>query len=265
MGEETPFTASLAGGGIEKRYRRMRPEVEALPWGTLDAARFDEATRRAGGRAWTISAFQEHRTAAACAETVSALVAARAPLDLVAMATRFPLDELVHVELCVRLANELGGGAPLLHDPAELIPRPRAGLAPLLHAADLIVRYFCVGEAVSVPLLRATWHATDHPLVRGVLGVIVKDEAAHGELGWMFLDQFDDELDDGDRAHLAGVAADAIAELRASFAALADRQVTTGAGRQLGWLEPREYLAVAERALAATVCAPLRERGLLAA
>ena len=95
MREETPFDASLLGGAVERRYRTARPEVEALPWGTLDVSLFHDETRRAGGRAWTISAFQEHRTAAACAETVSALVPARAPLDLVAMATRFPLDEIV--------------------------------------------------------------------------------------------------------------------------------------------------------------------------
>lgn len=263
MREDTLFDATLLGGAVERRYRRMRPEVEALPWGTLATAELDEAARLAGGRAWTISAFQEHRTTAACAETMSALVAARAPLDLIATATRFPLDEIVHVELCVRLANELGGGAPLLHDARELIPRPRPGLPPLLHAADLIVRYFCVGEAISVPLLRATWHATEHPLVHGVLGRIVKDEAAHGELGWMFLDWADDELKTEDRAHLRGVAHEAIADLRQSWHTLDRRRAPATVGRILGWLEPREYVAVAERALQEHVIVPLRERSLL--
>lgn len=263
MREETPFDASLLGGAVERRYRKARPEVEALPWGTLGPSLLDAETRRAGGRAWTISAFQEHRTAAACAETVSALVAARAPLDLVAMATRFPLDEIVHVELCVRLANELGGGPPLLHDATELIPRPPSPLPPLVHAADLVVRYFSVGEAISVPLLRATWHATEHPLTRGVLGCIVKDEAAHGVFGWMFLDWANEQLTHAERLHLRGVATEAIADLRRSWRHLERRRATASAGRILGWLEPREYIAVAEGALAANVVAPLRERGLL--
>lgn len=265
MREDTAFLPSLLGGATERRYRRMRPEVEALPWGTLDPQRYSERARIAHRQAWTLSAFQEHRTAAACADTVSALVAAGAPLDLIAMATRFSLDELVHVELCARLANELGGGVRLLHDPRALAPGPSAALPPLLRAADLIVRHFCVGEAISVPLLRATWHATRHALVKGALGVIVKDEAAHGELGWMFLDWADDALDDADRAQLGAVAGAMIADVRRSCAAVAERTVEPGAGAELGWLEPREYVAVAEAALAAKVLAPLSERGLVVA
>ena len=52
----------------------------------------------------------------------------------------------------------------------------------------MIARFFCVGEALSIPLLRGTWHAARHPLPRAVLGRIVKDEAAHGVFGFMFLD-----------------------------------------------------------------------------
>ena len=36
MGEPTLFELELFGGGIERRYRKMRPEVEEMPWGTLD-------------------------------------------------------------------------------------------------------------------------------------------------------------------------------------------------------------------------------------
>src|SRR5206468_10330451 len=113
---------------------------------------------------------------------------------LVATATRFPLDELVHVELCARLAAELGGGAPLSHDPRELAPHPDPSLPALLAAAELVVRVFCVGEAVSIPLLRGTSRAATHPLVKGVLDRIVRDEAAHGRFGWQFLDWAADRL-----------------------------------------------------------------------
>ena len=260
--EDTLFQLELLGEGTERRYRRMRPEVEELPWGTLDRARYPERAVIAARQAWTISAFQEHRTAAACADTLSALVAAMAPLDLVAMATRFPLDEVVHIELCVRLANEIGGGAPLLHDPARLIPKPKPGLSPLLHAADLIVRHFCVGEAISVPLLRGTWHATTHPLTRGVLGWIVKDEAAHGEFGWMFLDWADDQLTDADRAHLRAVAAEAIEDMERSWAQVERRSADAALGAELGWLAPRAYVALGRRAMQEKVLAPLKERGL---
>ncbi len=65
---------------------------------------------------------------------------------------------------------------------------------PLLQAAEMIVAAFCVGEAFSVPVLRGTWHAARHPLLKGVLGIIVRDEAAHGAFGWTFLDWAGDAL-----------------------------------------------------------------------
>src|SRR4026207_2004148 len=103
------------------------------------------------------------------------------------MSARFPLDELVHVELCARMAMELGGGTEIQHEPDHLIADAPEGLSPLLRAADVVVRFFCVGEALSIPLLRATWHAATHPLPHAVLGRIVKDEAAHGAVGVLFL------------------------------------------------------------------------------
>ena len=91
------FELCMLGGAVERRYRRMRPEVEQLPWGTLSPKDHAPELVLAARRTWTQAAFQEHRTGAACAATLEALIAARAPLDLIALCTRFPLDELAHV------------------------------------------------------------------------------------------------------------------------------------------------------------------------
>ena len=118
------FELGVLGGAPERQYRRMRPEVERMPWGTLDPSRHSPELVLRARRSWTLAAFQEHRTGAACAATLQALIAARAPVDLVAVATRFPLDELTHVEMCARLASELGGATPLVHTPNEMVPIP---------------------------------------------------------------------------------------------------------------------------------------------
>src|SRR5215469_11616155 len=204
--ELEPFELSLLGGAVERRYRALRPEVEAFPWETLRPEEHPPEVVALAQRTWTEAAFQEHRTAAACAATLKALVCARAPLDLIAFSSRFPLDEMVHVELCSRLAMRLGGGVGLMHDPRHLIREPDPELSALLQAAELVVRNFCVGEALSIPVLRGSWHAARHPLIHAVLGRIVKDEAAHGQFGWFFLDWAEPLLDQGARAHLAPVA-----------------------------------------------------------
>jgi hypothetical protein len=258
-----PFELHLAGGAVEAGYRRMRPEVEAMPWGSIRLDEHDPEVVLAARRTWTLAAFQEHRTGAACAETLNALITARAPLDLVAQATRYPLDEMVHVELCARLANELGGAVQIVHDPDVLIRRPERDLSPRLRAAELVVRNFCVGEAVSIPILRASCKAASDPLVRAVLGRIVKDEAAHGRFGWLYLDWLAGSLSADERRHLAAAASHEITLLERNWA----KQVTTDPARTLpgtlGWMEPATYLAIAARALEDAVRRPLRERGLL--
>jgi hypothetical protein len=255
------FELSMLGGAVERRYRRLRPEVENLPWGTLDPSKYSPEVLRAARATWTEAAFQEHRTGAACAATLKALIAARAPLDLIAMATRFPLDEMVHVEMCARLAMELGGGAPLEHDPLDLILEPDRKLPALLQAAELVVRNFCVGEALSIPLLRGSWHAAGHPLIKAVLGRIVKDEAAHGQFGWFFLEWAGEQLTDADREHLSKQAAltiNAVVERWKHIKPLDDSQDP----ERLGWMESASYLALAHRSMKQSVIEPLKRHGL---
>jgi hypothetical protein len=259
-----PFELSMLGGAVERRYRRLRPEVDALPWSTLEPSRHSAATLERARQLWTEAAFQEHRTGAACAASVTALIAARAPLDLIAMATRFPLDELAHVELCARLVMALGGGIRLLHVPGELIIEPPADARPLYRAAELVVRNFCVGEALSIPILRASWHAARHPLIKALLGRIVKDEAAHGQFGWFFLDWAGDELTEPERARLTAAANESIAAIAARWTSLERHLAADDAADSLGWMERERYLELARRSMATHVLAPLNERGLAA-
>lgn len=257
------FELELLGGSTERRYRQMRPEVAEMPWGTLDPSGFSEAVVIAAREAWTGAAFQEFRTAAACAATLRALIEARAPLDLIALASRFPLDEMVHVELCARLAAELGGGAELAYDPDGLIEDLGAGDPPILRAAHLVVAYFCIGEALSIPLLSGTAKAARHPLVKQVLRRIVVDEADHGTFGWAFLDWAAPELSDADRAALGQTADRFLAGIRRTWAGLrAQQSSSTDDAHALGWLGTDDYLALASRSLERQVLAPLRARGI---
>lgn len=257
------FELELLGGPVERRYRKLRPEIDAMPWGTLDPNDYPPDLVMAARKSWTGGAFQEHRTGVAMAQTVKALMECRAPLDLIAMATRFPLDELVHIELCSRMAMELGGATPILHDPDHLVVKPLEGVDPVLRCADLVVRFFCVGEALSIPMLRATWRASEHPLPKAVLGRIVKDEAAHGAFGWFFLDWASPLLSDADREVLAKAADDTVVRLKAGWEHIRQRpKGPPSAVHSLGWMQTDAYLALAQKSLERNVLAPLRKRGI---
>ena len=258
---EVLFELSMWGGAVERRYRSLRPEVESLPWDSFSLEGASPQAVLSARSTWTEAAFQEHRTGAACAATLQALITAQAPIDLVAMASRFTLDEMVHVELCARLASLFGGGAPIAYDPKQVIALPDPSLSPLLSAAELVVRNFCVGEALSIPLLRGSWHAARQPLIKAILSRIVKDEAAHGAFGWIFLDWADEALTEADRAHLARQAAltiDGVVERWAGLRATDDEHDE----QRLGWMESKSYLELARRSMQKAVLEPLVERGI---
>lgn len=254
------FELSLLGGSFERRYRKHRPDVERLPWDGFDVQAFPVSQVVAAQKLWTMASFQEHRSAASAAETVRALVLARAPLDLVAAASRFILDELTHAELCARVAMGLGGAAALFHDPRQVIYRGDSNLSPLLEAADLVVRTYCVEESVAAPLLRATQRAAKVPLTKAVFGILAKDEATHAALGWAFLDWAADRLSDSDRAHLGRSAGEVLLRFRAGFPDPTAR-IEDGPG-DLGGLTPMHYARAAEKHILRDVAQPLLARGI---
>jgi hypothetical protein len=257
------FELEILGGATERRFRKMRPEVEAMPWGTLDVRDADEADLIAARRAWTGAAYQEHRTGVACAMTLKAMIEARAPVDLVAVASRFPLDEMVHVELCARMAMELGGGTEIIHDPSQMVLEPNPNATPFMRAAECAVRFFCVGEAISIPLLRATWHVSRHPLPRAVMGRIVKDEAAHGIFGFTFLDWALPRLTEEDKATLGKQADLAIRFLYGQWDhTKKTRRAPKHDGDVLGWMKTDDYLELAAKSMQAQVIDPLEARGI---
>ena len=257
------FELELLGGPMERRYRKARPEVEAMPWGTLDLRGVAEPVLVAARRSWTSAAFQEHRTASACCATLRALVEARAPLDLIAAFARFPLDELVHVELCARMATELGGGTELWHEPTAMAADADPSLDALWRACELVARNFCVGEALSIPLLHGTWVRATLPLPRAVLGRIVRDEAAHGVFGWTFLDWALPLLSDDGVELIRRTAQAAIGEIMRLWDDIRRRPpAPEGAGHALGWMTSDEYLRLAARALRTRVIAPFAARGI---
>lgn len=203
-----PFELDWLGGPTERAFRQVRPGVDAFPWGTLDPTRYAPRLVDRARVSWTEAAWNEYCTAAAFTGLLRALLEARAPLDLVGMASDFVADEVLHVELTSRIAMELGGGAPYLVDPERLTLPETPGLTPFQRANEHVVRTCCVGEAFSVPMLATCMRTAAHPLTRAVLQQIVKDEAPHGLFGTYYLEWAANHMDDAERARLGDVALD---------------------------------------------------------
>lgn len=251
------FELGVTGGPASRVASRLIGDfTDFAPWETLDPDAFSEELRARARVGWTESAFNEHCTAAAMGQLVHALVAAGAPLDLIGVASTFAAEELVHVDLCARVAAQLGGGAPLAFDPAALTLAVAPGLSALEVANELVVRVCCVGEAFSLPMLAGARSAATHPVTRAVLDRIVRGEALHGQLGWWYLDWVGPTLTAAERARLGAVARAQVAHLRPLWERL--RGVSAGARSSaeaagwaaLGWMPAADYHALAEQTIA---------------
>lgn len=253
------FELDLIGGPWGRRLAKRRAGLEALPW--REAARDVAASIEDAAPArwvWTQSAFSEYASAAAFAEIAAALPAAGAPLDLVAAAGDFVVDEVLHAEMSARVAMTFGGAVALEVDLTRLV-RPPTSAAPLLRAAELVVRTSCVGEALTVPILKATKTRARSPLVKAVVERIVRDESVHAQLGPWFLDWAGDRLSDEDRVYLGRVAGAAVRD----FAPIFSISCAGDAGRDAGVLDCERYDATFAAALARRVVEPLAVRGIV--
>jgi|JI10StandDraft_1071094.scaffolds.fasta_scaffold06397_13 hypothetical protein len=257
-GAATVFELHAIGGPWGRRLAPRRAWLDELAWPAGGELLADDA--RAGlpleiARAmWTQTAWSEYASAAAFAEIAAALLACGAPIDLVAAAGDFVVDELVHAEAAARVAGAVGG-AVALEVALDRLVRPPAARAPLAAAAELIVRTCCVGEALTVPMLKLSRQVAGAGLIADVLGRIVADEASHAQLGWWFLDWAVPRLDDAARAELGRVAGGAIA----SFAPLLAGGCT---GSGLGVVACTVYDPAFTAAVARHVVRPLAARGI---
>jgi hypothetical protein len=250
----TAFALSLLGGPWGRRLAPRRAWIDDLPWDEALPAGADSARV-----VWTRTAFSEYASAAAFAEVAAALLAAGAPIDLVAAAGDFVVDEIVHTEAAARVAAALGGAVALEVDLERLV-RPPAAPDPLVRAAELVVRTSCVGEALTVPILKLSRQLAGSAVIDGVLARVVADESAHAQLGWWFLDWAEPLLDDGARVWLGGVAGAAIR----AFAPLLGGSCSSGRseGSGLGALTCERYDPAFAEAASRHVARPLAVRGI---
>lgn len=249
------FELEAVGGPWMRRLAGRRAFIAELAWDDLAKESSPDLAEQARV-VWTQSAFSEYASAAAFAEIASALLAAGAPIDLVAASGDFVADEMLHAELSARVATALGGAVPLEVDLTKLVRPASASASPLLRAAELVVRTSCVGEALTVPILKRARVEAGSSLVAAVLARIIEDESAHAELGSWFLDWAAPKLTDTDRAELGRIAGAALQ----SFAPVFGR--TCSADAKLGVLDCAAFDATFREAVAQRVVRPLAARGI---
>jgi hypothetical protein len=268
------FELEWMGGVPEHYFRKVRPAIAELPWGTVPVADFPPALLAAARRSWTELAVNEYRAIASFAEVLRALTLAKAPLDLLGMTSDFLADEVSHVELAGRVTMELGGAAPHLVEMDGFGVRADPGAKTHLERAnDLVLKVCCIAEAFAGGTGLGHLRAASHPLTRAVHETIARDEVHHRRLGPLYFEWAADRMDDVERARLAAVAVRTLEGL-ARYWRHAPSAVTDGVTEEgyrvedihaLGWLESSRYVPLAREVVTRDVLEPLARIGVVVA
>ena len=136
---------------------------------------------------WRARIAAEYGSAAITQHLVLWLIQIGASPDVIDAGLRIVEDELVHSRMSHEVYADAGGTEPPRIDRATLeLPRRNGPLE--LDVLRTIVRVFCLGETVAVPLFSAMRKPCSVPAARRVLDRILRDEVRHRDFGWLALD-----------------------------------------------------------------------------
>lgn len=251
----TQFELEWLGGPSGSLFRRRRPGVEDLPWGSLDLTRFSPQSIEEARKIWTNGTFTEYASGAAFTAMAAAFLECGAPLDLIAAASDFAVDEMSHAEMAARLVMEFGGAIPYEADLSKVAPLATRGASPLLRAAELVVKVCSIGEALSVPILASSMRGTDQELPKLILQRLSHDEGPHAAMSDWFFGWANEGLSDEDRAHLSKIALSQL-EVYAPLWQNAPCEACRP-NPQLGGLEPESYRDTMINSVRSRVAKPL--------
>lgn len=214
---------------------------------------------------WRRRTEAEYISAAIAQQVTLWLIQLGAPPDLIRDGLRVVGDELDHSELSAEVADCAGGdaGAPVI-DPASLILG--VGGDPATALVSSILRFFCIGETVAVPLFRMLRRRCSVPVALQALDRVMRDEARHRQFGWDVLDW---TLLAGGlpvRDALVDQAPAMVNEVASAYANTSNRNESEAelSPNVLAWglAPPKDYASTVSTALASDVLPRLAARGV---
>jgi len=212
---------------------------------------------------WQRRTEAEYRSAALASQVTLWLIQVGAPPDLIRDGLQVVEDELSHSELSAQVAGAAGGGEapPVVDGRALTLPCPDG---PLPAVALALVRFFCIGETVAVPMFRMLRAKATQPLCRDVLDVVLRDEARHRQFGWDGLDWLLDAHEPRIGPKIAAALPAMMAEVRQAYGGSSSRSSTPMPPDAEAWglADTSAYAAIVNRALATDVAPRLEARGL---
>ncbi len=137
---------------------------------------------------WRARIAAEYGSAAITQHLVLWLIQIGASPDVIDAGLRIVEDELVHSRMSHEVYVDAGGTEPPHIDRETLQLGRRAHVALEQDVLRTVVRVFCLGETVAVPLFSHLRAGCTVPSARAALDRILRDEVRHRDFGWLALD-----------------------------------------------------------------------------
>jgi hypothetical protein len=195
MAHHAPRYEPLGSGPFAKAHAAFT-EVDAFDWASLASAAHDPKHRERGRRSFVLRALDEQRSLLAFTELLGELCEAGAPIDVIGSLSRVVRDEALHVDLCDRVVKALGGWDEKAPEPQWVKSDKRQPLGRRILAT--VIGSLCVGETISVHMIKGVREHASDPVVNAVLTKILADESFHSRFGWWWLESM--PIGDADRA-----------------------------------------------------------------
>jgi hypothetical protein len=136
---------------------------------------------------WRARIAAEYGSAAITSNLLLWLIQLGASPDVIDEGLRIVEDELAHSRLSHDVYTDAGGSEPPQIDRGSL-ELPRRAVPLELDVLRVVVRVFCLGETVAVPLFSHLRASCTVPSARAALDRVLRDEVRHRDFGWMSLD-----------------------------------------------------------------------------
>ena len=137
---------------------------------------------------WRARIAAEYGSAAITQHLVLWMIQIGASPDVIDAGLRIVEDELVHSRMSHQVYVDAGGTQPPMIDRGTLELARRGHVALEQDVLRVVVRVFCLGETVAVPLFSHLRAGCTVPSARATLDRVLRDEVRHRDFGWLALD-----------------------------------------------------------------------------
>jgi hypothetical protein len=157
-----------------------------IPW-AFERSRWPDAALRLASDAAQQLAIGEYSAVGLFARIAAALATIGAPLDLVALATRVPSDEIRHADYALRAAAAFSGAPVSVPFNRTFFEKYWSRTMEIGDVDLMVLEVSAISETIASALLAACKDGARDPMARGVYGALLADEVHHARLGWYYL------------------------------------------------------------------------------